>query len=198
MKLITRADETETLARSLEGNEGVYLVSAFTGLGAPHWLPTPGASIVGLRLSSTPAHIARAVLEGVCYQTREVSFCMREDCQSDLSMLRVDGGMAVNRWFLQFLADQCQLQVQKPKAYEQVAEQFPNIKFVKVNIEVEQELADFFEIRSIPHLMVFKEGIVIYSNAGSMPASTLKELVEQASVVDVSAIRAELQQQDKE
>ncbi|MGL5741589.1 MAG: thioredoxin family protein [Legionella sp.] len=100
--------------------------------------------------------------------------------------------------FIDFWADWCAPCKQFSKAYEQVVEQFPNIKFVKVNIEVEKELADFFEIRSIPHLMVFKEGIVIYSNAGSMPASTLKELVEQASVVDVSAIRAELKQQDKE
>ncbi|CAM2893716.1 glycerol kinase [Legionella steigerwaltii] len=121
MKLIKHADETETLANSLKGNEGVYLVSAFTGLGAPHWLSLPGASMIGLSLSSNRAHFARAALEGVCYQTREVCFCMREDSQLDLSLLRVDGGMAVNRWFLQFLADQCQLQIQKPKDIETTA-----------------------------------------------------------------------------
>ncbi|WP_454783834.1 glycerol kinase GlpK [Legionella sp. WA2024007413] len=121
MKLITSSDETEALASSLYGNEGVYLVSAFTGLGAPHWLSAPGASIVGLSLSTHRAHFARAALEGVCYQTREVCFCMREDSQLDLSLLRVDGGMAVNRWFLQFLADQCQLEVQKPKDIETTA-----------------------------------------------------------------------------
>ena len=100
--------------------------------------------------------------------------------------------------FIDFWADWCAPCKQFSQVYEQVAEQFPNVKFVKVNIEVEQHLADFFEIRSIPHLMVFKEGIVIYSNAGSMPVSTLKELVEQALIADVSAIRAELQQGDKE
>lgn len=121
MKLISNADETETLASSLKGNEGVYLVSAFTGLGAPHWLSAPGATMVGLSLSSNRAHFARAVLEGICYQTREVCLCMREDSQLDLSVLRVDGGMAANRWFLQFLADQCQLQVQKPKDIETTA-----------------------------------------------------------------------------
>ncbi|KTD41167.1 glycerol kinase GlpK [Legionella parisiensis] len=121
MKLITHADETETLANSLSGNEGVYLVSAFTGLGAPHWLSASGASMVGLSLSSNRAHFARAVLEGVCYQTREVCLCMREDSQLDISLLRVDGGMAVNRWFLQFLADQCQLEIQKPKNIETTA-----------------------------------------------------------------------------
>lgn len=121
MKLITNPDETEILANSLSGNEGVYLVSAFTGLGAPHWLSASGASMVGLSLSSNRAHFARAALEGVCYQTREVCLCMREDSQLNLSLLRVDGGMAVNRWFLQFLADQCQLEVQKPKNIETTA-----------------------------------------------------------------------------
>ncbi|WP_392537063.1 thioredoxin family protein [Legionella sp. 227] len=99
--------------------------------------------------------------------------------------------------FIDFWADWCAPCKQFSKVYEQVAEQFPNIKFAKVNIEAEQQLSDFFEIRSIPHLMVFKEGIVIYSNAGSMPASTLKELVEQAVAVDVSAIKDELRQKDK-
>ncbi|MCW8399620.1 thioredoxin family protein [Legionella sp. PATHC038] len=99
--------------------------------------------------------------------------------------------------FIDFWADWCAPCKQFSKVYEQVAEQFPNIKFAKVNIEAEQQLSDFFEIRSIPHLMVFKEGIVIYSNAGSMPASTLKELVEQAVAVDVSAIKEELRQKDK-
>ncbi|KTD68079.1 MULTISPECIES: glycerol kinase GlpK [Legionella] len=121
MKLIAHTDETEVLAGSLNGNEGVYFVSSFTGLGAPHWLSVPGASMVGLSLSSNKAHFARAALEGVCYQTREVCLCMREDSQLDLSLLRVDGGMAVNRWFLQFLADQCQLQIQKPKDIETTA-----------------------------------------------------------------------------
>lgn len=121
MKLITASDETETLAKTLDSNDGVYLVSAFTGLGAPHWLSTPGTAIIGLSLSTTRAHFARAALEGVCYQTREVCACMREDSHLDLSVLRVDGGMAVNQWFLQFLADQCQLYVQKPKDIETTA-----------------------------------------------------------------------------
>ncbi len=121
LKLIVSAEETETLAQSLPGNDGVYLVSSFTGMGAPHWLSTPGAAIFGLSLSSNQAHFARAALEGVCYQTREVLACMREDSALDLSLLRVDGGMAANRWMLQFLADQCQLEIQKPKNIETTA-----------------------------------------------------------------------------
>ena len=70
--------------------------------------------------------------------------------------------------------------------YEKVAATFTQVHFASVNIEEQQELAEWFEIRSIPHLVVFKEGIAIYSDAGSMPESTLVELVEQALVVDMS------------
>lgn len=91
--------------------------------------------------------------------------------------------------FIYFWAAWCAPCNQFSKVYEQVAHQFPYIQFAKVNIEVEQQLADLFEVRSIPHLIIFKEGIVIYSNAGSLPASTIKELVEQSVAVDVSPIR---------
>jgi len=121
LKIISSSAETENLARSLESNDGVYLVSSFTGLGAPHWLSTPGAAIFGLSRATNRAHFARACLEGVCYQTRDVLSCMREDSHLDLSLLRVDGGMAANDWFLQFLSDQCQLTVQKPKDIETTA-----------------------------------------------------------------------------
>lgn len=100
--------------------------------------------------------------------------------------------------FVDFWADWCAPCKQFSSIYEQVSEQFPGVVFAKVNIEAEKELADFFEIRSIPHLMVFKESIVIYSNAGSMPASTLKELGEQALAADVSAIKAQFEQGDEQ
>lgn len=79
--------------------------------------------------------------------------------------------------------------------YEKVAQQYEKVVFAKVNIEEEHDLAEAFQIRSIPHVMVFKQGIAIYSEAGSMPESTLKELVEQAINADVSEIKAQL---DKE
>src|SRR5580704_17953715 len=96
--------------------------------------------------------------------------------------------------FIDFWAEWCAPCKQFATVYEQVANQFPVIRFVKVNIEEQQDLADFFEIRSIPHLMVFKEGIVIYSEAGSMPESTPKELAQQALDADVSDIRAQFDQ----
>ena len=121
LKLFSRASDTETLAEGLHGNEGVYLVPSFTGLGAPHWLSTPGAAIIGLARTTNPAHFARAALESVCYQTFDVLSLMREDSGMPLSLLRVDGGMAANQWFLQFLASLCGLTVERPNDLETTA-----------------------------------------------------------------------------
>ncbi|ASQ45703.1 glycerol kinase GlpK [Legionella clemsonensis] len=122
MKIIDTAAETETLAKHLKSNDGVYLVPSFTGLGAPHWISTPGAVIVGLSRTTSRAHFARAALEAVCYQTRDVLECMRQDSRLDVSLLRVDGGMAANQWFLQYLASQCHLRVQQPVDIETTAQ----------------------------------------------------------------------------
>lgn len=95
--------------------------------------------------------------------------------------------------FIDFWAAWCAPCKQFSKAYEKVSDEFPGITFVKVNIEEQKELADFFEIRSIPHLMVFKESIAIYSDAGSIPESTLRELAQQSLDADVSEIRSQLE-----
>lgn len=100
--------------------------------------------------------------------------------------------------FIDFWAEWCAPCKQFATVYERVSEQYPNIAFAKVNIEEQQDLADFFEIRSIPHLMVFKEGIVIYSDAGSIPESTLKELAQQALDADVTEIRAQIEEEHQE
>jgi thioredoxin 1 len=98
--------------------------------------------------------------------------------------------------FLDFWAKWCAPCKQFGHIYEQVAAKNPDLMFAKINIEDEQELSDALQIRSIPHLMVFKQGIAIYSEAGSMPESILVELVEQARSVDVSGIREELDKRD--
>ncbi|KTD16155.1 thioredoxin [Legionella jordanis] len=94
--------------------------------------------------------------------------------------------------FIDFWAEWCAPCKQFAMVYEKVAQQNPNVYFAKINIEEETELAEVFQIRSIPHLMIFKDGIVIYSEAGSMPESTLKELVKQAIEADVSEIREKI------
>lgn len=94
--------------------------------------------------------------------------------------------------FLDFWATWCVPCKTFSTIYDNVAAKYKNILFGKVNIEQETELAETFQIRSIPHLMVFKQGIAIYSDSGSIPESTLKELVEQALRADVSDIRAQL------
>ena len=91
--------------------------------------------------------------------------------------------------FVDFWATWCAPCMQFSPVYEKVAKAYPGIVFASVDIEKEPSFAEIFSIRSIPHLMVFKEGIAIYSESGSMPESTLKELATQALSVDVSSIR---------
>ncbi|CDZ79153.1 Thioredoxin C-1 [Legionella massiliensis] len=98
--------------------------------------------------------------------------------------------------FIDFWAEWCAPCKQFALVYERVAELNPTITFAKVNIEAEPELADSLQIRSIPHLMIFKQGILIYSEAGSMPESMLKDLVEQAIKADVSDIRAKIDEEE--
>ena len=98
--------------------------------------------------------------------------------------------------FVDFWATWCAPCKEFAKTYERVAEKNTNVVFAKVNIEEEADLSEALNILSIPHLMVFKQGIAIYSEAGSMPESTLKELVEQALEADVSAIREQLNNEE--
>jgi len=121
LQLVKSAAETEVLARSLSNNRGVYLVPAFTGLGAPHWDPHARGAIFGLTRDSGIAEIARATLESVCYQTSDLLRAMTADGGMQLAELRVDGGMVANDWLLQFLADLLNLPVQRPQITETTA-----------------------------------------------------------------------------
>jgi glycerol kinase len=103
--LIERAGETEALAASLEGNEGVYFVPALTGLGSPHWDPRARGTIVGLTRGSGRAHLARATLEAIAYQTVDAVRAIEDAGGESLSQLRVDGGATANEWLMQFQAD---------------------------------------------------------------------------------------------
>ncbi len=121
LKLIQTAAETETCARSVANTEGVYLVPAFTGLGAPYWNPEARGALLGLTRNSSREHIARAALESVGYQTRDLLEAMMADCQSPIKTLRVDGGMSANAWLLQFLSDMLHVDVHRPICIETTA-----------------------------------------------------------------------------
>jgi glycerol kinase len=105
LHMIQQASESEKLARSLRSNDGVYFVPAFVGLGAPYWDMYARGTILGITRGTTPAHIARAALEAIAYQTRDVLECMEEDSGMELKELRVDGGAAANEFLMQFQAD---------------------------------------------------------------------------------------------
>jgi glycerol kinase len=119
--LIERAGETEALAGSLQGNDGVYFVPALTGLGSPHWDPYARGTIVGLTRGSGRAHLARAALEAIAYQTVDAVRAMEEAGGQRLSELRADGGASANAWLMQFQADVLGVPVVVPEISETTA-----------------------------------------------------------------------------
>ncbi|MEI6642829.1 MAG: glycerol kinase GlpK [Novosphingobium sp.] len=121
LKIITHASDTQDMAVRVPDNHGVYMVPAFVGLGAPHWDPDARGLICGLTLDAGQAHIARAALESVAYQTLDLINAMREDAGPDAPALRIDGGMAANDWLGQFLADVLVAPVERPVSVETTA-----------------------------------------------------------------------------
>jgi len=119
--IIRTADETEALARSLDSNDGVYLVPAFTGLGSPHWDPYARGTLVGLTRGAGRAHLARAALESMAYQTVDAVRAMEECSDVRLEELKADGGATVNRWLMQFQADVLGVPVLVPEVPETTA-----------------------------------------------------------------------------
>jgi glycerol kinase len=119
--IIETAGETEALARSLESNDGVYMVPAFTGLGAPHWEPRARGTLLGLTRGTGRAHLARAALEAMAYATRDVALAMEADSGVRMKELRVDGGASENDWMMQFQADILGVPVRRPAMVETTA-----------------------------------------------------------------------------
>lgn len=119
--IIGTAQETEALARSLPDNGGVYLVPAFSGLGTPHWDSSARALLCGMTLGTSAAHVARALLEAVAYQSDELVGTMRADSGIGAASIRVDGGMAQNDWLCQFLADILASPISRPANVEATA-----------------------------------------------------------------------------
>jgi glycerol kinase len=119
--IIASAGESEQLASSLEGNDGVYFVPALTGLGSPHWDPYARGTIVGLTRGASRAHLARAALEATAYQTVDAVRAMEDACGVELSELRADGGATANDWLMQFQADVLGAPVVVPEISETTA-----------------------------------------------------------------------------
>ena len=148
MAIIKSASETEPLATSLDHDHGVYLVPAFAGMGAPYWNPEARGAIYGLTRGTTNAHLARAALESVCYQTSDLLGAMADDGVTP-ERLRVDGGMVANNWVCQFLTDILDVPVQRPKIMETTALGAAYLAGLQAGIYTStQELADKNQIDS--------------------------------------------------
>jgi glycerol kinase len=119
--VIAHASDTDSMATRVPDSHGVYMVPAFVGLGAPYWDPDARGSIFGLTLDATGAHLARAALEAVAYQTFDLVEAMAKDGAATGYAVRVDGGMAANAWLCQFLADMLQVPVERPENLETTA-----------------------------------------------------------------------------
>jgi glycerol kinase len=121
LKMISRADETEALARSVTSSEGVVVVPAFSGLGAPYWDPDARGTILGVTRGTRREHIVRATLEAVAFQTRDVVEAMLSDSEQAIPSMRVDGGMTGNDFLMQFQSDVLGIQVERPTQIESTA-----------------------------------------------------------------------------
>jgi glycerol kinase len=121
LKIIRTSADVEKLAGSVDSSEGVYFIPAFTGLGAPHWNQHAQGTIFGLTRGSTDAHIARAALESIAYQTMDVLKAMEADSGITIKELRVDGGATVNNILMQFQADILNIVAVRPKVLETTA-----------------------------------------------------------------------------
>jgi glycerol kinase len=119
--IIENSQDVEALATSVADSDGVHFVPAFAGLGSPHWDPHARGAIVGLSRGSTRAHIARAALESIAFQSAELLAAMQQDAGQALKELRVDGGAAVNNFLMQFQADLLGIAVVRPRTTETTA-----------------------------------------------------------------------------
>jgi glycerol kinase len=121
LKLIRSSSDVEGLAASVKDDDGVVLVPAFVGLGAPHWDAHASGLLIGLRRSTQPGHIARAALESIAFQVADVIDAMNSESENNFTELRVDGGAAVNNMLMQFQADLLGIPVVRPKVTETTA-----------------------------------------------------------------------------
>jgi glycerol kinase len=152
LRILETSPESEGLARSLAGNEGVYFVPAFVGLGAPHWEPEARGMLVGLTRGTGRSHLARAALEAMAYQTADVLEAMERDSGIGLSELRVDGGAAANDWLMEFQSGILDVPVRRPALVETTA--FGAAGLAGLAAGVWRSARDFAEAREAPRLFL--------------------------------------------
>jgi glycerol kinase len=121
LKIIDSASEIEQLAAEVPDSDGVMLVPAFVGLGAPYWNQHARGTMVGITRGTTRAHLARAALDSMAYQTRDVLDAMQQDASVKLTTLKVDGGASANNLLMQFQADLLGVNIQRPVVQETTA-----------------------------------------------------------------------------
>ncbi len=121
LEFFQSAEEIETLAAEVDSTDGVYLVPAFVGLGAPYWRSDARGTLVGMTRGTTKAHIARAALESIAFQTRDLLEAMQQDASQPLSLLKVDGGASANGLLMQFQSDLLGVTVERPVVQETTA-----------------------------------------------------------------------------
>ena len=121
LNLVQNSAESERLATSVESSDGVYLVPAFAGLGAPYWDMEARGTVFGLTRGTTKAHLTRATLESIAYQTKDVLTAMEQDSGIKLKALRVDGGASNNNFLMQFQSDMLGVPVERPQITETTA-----------------------------------------------------------------------------
>ncbi len=121
LKIISKASESTKLAQQISSNEGVYFVPALVGLGAPYWDPNARGMFIGITRGTTRSHFARAALESMAYQTRDILEVMKKDTRQNFKMLRVDGGASANDFLMQFQADILGIPVERPGILETTA-----------------------------------------------------------------------------
>lgn len=140
LELIKDAKETEALANSIEGESSVYVVPAFAGLGAPYWDMYARGAIFGLTRDTGKAHLAKATLESLAYQTKDILKAMEDDSGIQLENLRVDGGACANNYLMQFQADVLDTEVHRPEVIESTAMGAAFLAGIQVGLWTQQDI----------------------------------------------------------
>ncbi len=160
--IIQSSKETEEIARSVPDTGGVYLVPAFTGMGAPYWDMYARGTIQGLTRGTTRAHIVRATLESMAYQTKDVLDIMTQESGITLKALRVDGGASANNFLMQFQADMLQTDVERPTIIETTALGAAYLAGLAIGLWTKKEISDQWLIDADFHPTISQEQVNIY------------------------------------